>query len=104
LDKNDALRILREFRKLLELNGVKDIELILFGSFARGDYNEFSDIDVIVISDTFEGKGMIERIEILSEAIYKLFEPIEALPVTKKEWEDKTYMICEFASEGERVG
>ncbi len=63
--------------------------MILFGSYATGKYKEGSDIDVVVISDNFEGKNYWERIDILSDAIYEVFEPIEAVAMTPEEWERK---------------
>ncbi|MCX7942111.1 nucleotidyltransferase domain-containing protein [Dictyoglomus thermophilum] len=42
--------ILKELKvKLLELLGSNFISMVLFGSKARGDYDEDSDIDVVVI-------------------------------------------------------
>lgn len=37
------------------------VSLILFGSYARGDFNLWSDIDVIVISEAFEGMEFVRR-------------------------------------------
>jgi hypothetical protein len=48
-------------------------------------------------------KGHRERIEILSEAIYEVFEPIEAIAMTVQEWEGGESMIVDFAREGEIV-
>lgn len=38
---------------------------ILFGSWARGDYLDDSDIDLIVLSDDFEGVPLEDRLVIL---------------------------------------
>jgi len=38
------------------------VEVYLFGSFAKGDWLEDSDIDVIVVSEKFKGKPMSERV------------------------------------------
>ncbi len=35
--------------------------LILFGSYARGDFNLWSDIDIIIISDYFKNIRFIDR-------------------------------------------
>ena len=37
-------------------------ELYLFGSFAKGDWLEDSDIDIVTVSEKFEGRPMPERI------------------------------------------
>ncbi len=51
--KNEKIdRLLPEIEKRIrELFGEKVLKIILFGSYARGDYNEESDIDIMVIVD-----------------------------------------------------
>ena len=47
---NDIIKILREFkRELTEILGDKLVDVILFGSYVRGDYTDESDIDVLII-------------------------------------------------------
>lgn len=40
-----------------------DAEVYLFGSYARGDWLNDSDVDVIVVSKAFENYGFTERIK-----------------------------------------
>lgn len=49
--KNEKLnRLLPEIEKSIkELFGEKVVKIILFGSYARGDYHAESDIDIIVV-------------------------------------------------------
>ena len=87
MDKNAALKIISSFKNILESRWTKVDKLILFGSYATGQYKEDSDIDLVVISRDFENKIYWERIDILSEAIYDIFEPIEATAFTPpQEW------------------
>ena len=62
---------------------------------------EGSDIDVVVISEDFIGKNYWERIEILSDAIYEIFAPIEAIAMTQDEWDRGDSFVTEFARNGE---
>lgn len=103
MDKKAVLDVLAHFKKALESKGVKIDKLILFGSYAGGSYREGSDIDVLVISDNFSGKGYWERIDVLSDAIYEVFEPIEAVAMTPEEWEKGESPIIEFSKTGEIV-
>lgn len=59
--------------------------IILFGSFARGDFNEGSDIDLIVIADWKE--GFLDRIKTLME-MNDLKLPIEPIGYTEEEFEE----------------
>lgn len=103
MDKESALKTIRRFKDIIERKNVKVSKIILFGSYARGDYREDSDIDVIVISDDFAPMDYWERIDFLSETIYELFEPIEATSFTTKEWEASDSFLVDYAREGEVV-
>ena len=95
-----VLDILSRFKKTLELEGIRVNDMILFGSYATGTFREGSDIDVVVVSEDFEGKRYWERIDILSNAIYRVFEPIEAIALTPDEWTMKTNPIVRSMENG----
>lgn len=103
MDKREVLEIISQFQKALEDKGIEVNKLILFGSYATGQFREGSDIDVVVISDSFTGKGYWERIDILSDAIYEVFAPVEAVGLTPDEWEKKDSFITDYAVNGEIV-
>ena len=103
MDKNAALEILSRFRKAIESQSIRVDKLILFGSYATGANREESDIDVVVISKDFADKDYWERTEILSDAIYEVFEPIEAIALTPEEWEKGESKIVEYAKGGEII-
>jgi predicted nucleotidyltransferase len=103
MDKEAALKILARFRESIEAQHVKVDRLILYGSFATGAIREGSDIDVIVISKDFAGKDYWERTDILSRAIYEVFEPIEAVALTPEEWDKGESTVVEYARSGEVI-
>lgn len=103
MDKDAVLKILSRFRKAIESKGIRINRLVLFGSYATGTYREGSDIDIVVVSENFIRKDYWERIEILSDAIYEVFEPIEAVAMTPEEWEKGESVIAEYARGGEMI-
>ena len=103
MDKKAALEILSLFRKAIESQHVMVDKLVLFGSYATRANREGSDIDVVVISKDFAGKDYWERTDILSQAIYEIFEPIEAVALTPEEWERGESAVVEYAKTGEIV-
>ncbi len=103
MDKRAVLEIISAFRNAIESRGIKADKLILFGSCATGQCREDSDIDVVVISRDFQNKSYWERIDILSAAIYDIFEPIEATAFTPQEWQSGESIIVDFAKNGEVV-
>lgn len=103
MDKKSVLVILNEFRAALERANITVDKLVLFGSYANGNYHEDSDIDVAVVSRDFRDKTYWEKIDVLSDAIYQVFQPIEALAFTPEEWDQGDKIVLEFARKGEIV-
>jgi uncharacterized protein len=103
MDKKDALAIIQRFHLALQKQNIDVEAMILFGSYATNTAKEGSDIDLVVISKDFDGKGYWQRLDILSEAIYDVFAPIEAVAVTPEEWRRKDSFVCEYARHGEKI-
>jgi len=53
------------------------ITVILHGSYARGDFNLWSDIDVIVVSERFKGMRPLDRYDLIADL---LGPGLEAVP------------------------
>ena len=87
LSENEINEIIKGFivrlKQEIPIKGV-----ILFGSYAHGKPKEYSDIDLAVISDWFEGKPKIENMQYLSRIAAAYNSLIEALPFTEEEYRD----------------
>lgn len=103
MDSAILMEVLRKFRAALARQGVADARIVLFGSQADGTADEDSDIDVVVISRAFEGMEYWDRLNVLTEAIYEVWEPIEATAVTPAEWESGELTITRIARHGKVV-
>jgi len=101
MDKKTAIDIVNRFQKGIEARGIRLPKVILYGSFADNTYREGSDIDIVIISDDFIGKSYWERIDILADVIYEIFEPIEAIALTADEWAQDDLFVTDFARNGE---
>jgi predicted nucleotidyltransferase len=101
MDKRSVTEIVELFRRCIAARGINPQKVILYGSHASGSSNPESDIDIVVISEDFVGKTYWERIDILADAIYEIFAPLEAVAMTPEEWERGDSFIVDFARNGE---
>ena len=77
--------------------GIHPEKGVLFGSFATGTADEFSDIDLIVIAPEFDGNRQIQLVKNLWKAT-SADNRIEPIPCGTREWEtDHSRPILEIA-------
>lgn len=78
---------------------------VIFGSYAKAKADQMSDIDVIVVSPTFDGHRKRRDIDILWHVAAKTDNRIEPVPCGVLQWqEDDTSAIVEMARrEGQKV-
>lgn len=94
--------IIEQYKSVLSTLGIRAKNLILYGSYAKGNACEDSDIDLIVISPDFEGKDIRQRLEILGVASARIMEPVQALGITPAEIEsaETSFFIREVLQYG----
>ena len=100
MGQDTVLATVKRFKNALESINIRVDQLILFGSHAEGTAREDSDIDLVVISSNFSDKSYWERINILTDAIYQVFAPIEASAFTPDEWKSEKSLISDYAKNG----
>lgn len=103
MDKAAVLKIVGAFCQALEAESIRPEKIILFGSHSTGTQRPDSDIDLAVISEDFAGKDYWQRIDALAAAIYRVFEPIEAVAMTPQEWQSGDSLVADYARKGEVV-
>ena len=82
-----VIEIVRRYLGVLPGVGIRASRAVLFGSFARGEAKEESDIDLIVLAPEFDGVRTIEMVKQLWRATLKADNRIEPIPCGEKEWE-----------------
>jgi predicted nucleotidyltransferase len=88
-NSREVSQVIKNLVSFLKENGVKVNRLILFGSYAQGNARSESDLDIAVISETFNNRGLLRRQELLGEAILRLKEPVEAIGYSYKEFQQR---------------
>jgi predicted nucleotidyltransferase len=91
----DSVRIY--LRKVNE-NGIPVAFGVLFGSQARGTAGDQSDIDLLVVSQHFDGKKDKRETSLLWQLTVDTDSRVEPIPVGEREWvEDDSRAIVEIA-------
>jgi len=54
MSREDVIGLIKKYLHQLEKNGIPVYKAYLYGSYARNDAKEESDIDVMIISDLFD--------------------------------------------------
>lgn len=81
----------KDVKKLVNLyiaelsKNIKVEKVILFGSYGRKTERDYSDIDILIVSDNFDG-GSKRDYRILDSAARRINPLIEAIPCTKKDF------------------
>jgi predicted nucleotidyltransferase len=104
-NSREVRRIVKNLVSGLGKRGIKVNRLILYGSYAQGKARPESDIDIAVISETFNHKGLLKRQELLGEAIFGLKEPVEAIGYSHKEFQKRHPLsfLSDIVAEGKVV-
>jgi predicted nucleotidyltransferase len=95
--ENTVIESVQKYLSALPSLGIHARRAILFGSFARGRADEYSDIDLIVIAPEFDGSRELSLVKALWRATVS-DNRIEPIPCGEQEWEtDQSRPILEIA-------
>jgi len=99
--------IARYLQSLLLAKGIKVQELILFGSYATGSPSEDSDIDLALVSPSFNGNDLYERAEMVAapvaKTIWEFNIPIDLITLTPEEYSNKDKLITASLENGKKL-
>jgi predicted nucleotidyltransferase len=83
-----VIAVVRRYLAALPAVGIHARKGVLFGSFARGQGDEYSDIDVVVIAPEFDGSRELSLVKGLWRATTD-DSRIEPIPCGEQEWESE---------------
>lgn len=93
-----VIEIVQRYLAALPAYGVHPTCAVLYGSFAREQANEWSDIDLVVIAPEFDESRSITSIKRLWRATGAADDRIEPIACGEREWEtDDARPILEIA-------
>ncbi|MCX7049181.1 MAG: nucleotidyltransferase domain-containing protein [Candidatus Sumerlaeota bacterium] len=92
------IEIVRKYLSALPGYGIHAKRAVLYGSYARGDSREWSDIDLLVIAPEFDETRSVDVVKRLWRATGAADNRIEPVPCGEKEWvENDSCTIIEMA-------
>ena len=91
--------------RCLKEGGVTPSRIILFGSQAKGKATKESDIDVVIISEDFRNKDILQRAAMTKDAevrtLKKFMIPLDIVTLTPEE--NNTSLITAYAKDADVV-
>ena len=97
-------QLAKKYKSALFKNHIPVSAIYLFGSYARGNPREGSDIDFCVISNIF-GKDDFKDMVLINQIAKRVSPMIEAFPIPEEEFKKKSNpFLKEALKTGEKVG
>ena len=101
--EQSVLKSVRNYFAALKSRGIMVERVVVFGSQAKGEANEWSDIDIMVISPQFDNMKDRNAVNLLWRVAARIDSRIEPIPCGSRQWRnDDSSAIIEIARrEGE---
>ena len=94
--------IISKYIRALNENNVNVDRAVLFGSYAKGNYSEWSDIDLAVVSSAFEGNWIKDRKKIRAITL-SISSDIQVLPYRPEDFVPDDPFVREIIETGIRL-
>lgn len=105
--KREVIEAIRFLERCLREKGLNVSKIILFGSHSKERASEESDVDIVIISEDFQGKDIFERARLIKEpeimTLKKFLIPLDIITLTSEEFESETSLVAEYAKKGKVV-
>lgn len=95
-------KTLKEYIRELEKRNIHIHSAYLFGSYARGKAHEWSDLDIALVSDDFEGVRFLDR-EKIAAATLEVDSRISPLPFRTADFTPDDLFVQEILRTGIRI-
>ncbi len=92
---NSILKLIKE----LNNNNFEIQKAYLFGSYASNTFNDLSDIDIALISNSFSGNRFLDK-EIIRKFVVNINTDLSPLPFNTKDFNENNIMAKEILTTG----
>ncbi|NOZ61860.1 MAG: nucleotidyltransferase domain-containing protein [Calditrichaeota bacterium] len=94
--------IIQKLLLALQENNIPVKRAILFGSYARGNFSEWSDIDLVIVSDVFVGERFDDKKKLIPITL-KISYDLDVLPFNTKDFTEEDPFVKEILETGVRI-
>ena len=93
--KRRALEAVEKLLSALQKRGIRIKEAYLFGSYARGDFLETSDVDLVIVSEDWKDMKFLDRLDLVYKVEWEegISPWVEVLPLTPEELERRSAVL-----------
>lgn len=98
----DLIKLVKKFIERLAQDNIRINKAILYGSFAKGSNDEWSDIDLAVVSEDFIGNRILDR-ERMIKSIVDVNTNISPLPFRPEDFDESDLFVKEIIRTGVRI-
>lgn len=88
--------------RALEADNIHVNQAVLFGSRARGEGDEWSDIDIAIVSESFEGNRFNDRARIRKTTL-SVSSDLSPIPFRPEDFSPNDPFVREILSTGRRI-
>lgn len=101
MDKRTAIKIIKKYIKFLQENNYEIQKAYIFGSYAKGNYDDNSDIDLAIILKNLKN-GFKIQVDLMK--IRRKFDTrIEPHPFDEKDFNSSSPLVNEILNTGIKV-
>jgi len=106
--KKETIEIEKFLRESFQQRRITINKIVIFGSYARREERQDSDIDIIIVSKDFRDKDIFERVKLTNgihrELVKKIMKPLDIMYYSDIEWNKSYSLIINTAKqEGEII-
>lgn len=95
-------KTIEKYLQLLNKQNIPIKEAILFGSYAKGNNEEWSDIDIALVSDIFVGDRIDDKDKIRSITL-SVSSQIEVIPFSPQDFNSQDPFVKEILKTGIKI-
>ena len=92
-------KLIKQFIHELEINQIHINKAILFGSYANGTFNEWSDIDLALVSDSFKGDRFKDR-DLIRKIKLTVSSSLEPIPYRPEDFTEEDPFVKKIIDTG----